>query len=1293
MKYKLLILFLLATTGVMGQAWSSSPAVTTQTRIVSGSGQIRWLWGSTGIVNFHDTLQLKYFKLSPTAVQTVTGFTIPATTGVKDITYLHPNSSSTHDGQTVTVLHIGNSGTAAGFNSSMFDLRVDGRSRFSGLVASDTLFRANAIAFRADTSHIAHSQLFGDTARQTFLTSWSNHHIIHGGATGISAAPDNGYSWDEYGSAKFRAGLNFSGLSSGTVVSGGYIGVNSSNDLVLGSIDPTLYKLKSDSTGNSGFVTQYGLLHNTHIFVGAQTFGDVAATTLTMGGQSEFNARTILRGRTDITDGSSGTAFFIFSNVPLPGITWTQELNSPGTLDFNGVNSGVTSGGIHFSMANSGSIADNSGIFFTKAGSDASHVILGDGTYGTYSGGGSGTLTTISGVNTNGFTWSIANPTTTPAITLTLQNATTSQSGQLTATDWNTFNGKQAAGSYLTSVSGTTNRITSTGGTTPVIDISSTFEALLGKVANPLSQFASTTSAQLAGVLSDESGSGVVAYTVNPVFTTPNLGTPSTLVGTNITGAAAGFTAGNVTTNANLTGPITSVGNATTITSSVALPGSPTTTTQTTGDNTTKIATDAFVNASITTAAGSYVPYTGATTNVNLGTNFIAAGASLTPLTAIHAISTGTSTPRGILSDQNSANTSGARITMRKSRGTPGTPTVITMGDVLGSWTAAGHDGTNYIDAGKVLVTSTGTIGTGIVPSIMELQTMTAAGALADGIKIDQAQALTFGAYTTGIAHLGGSGAVTSSAVNLAGADVTGLLPNSNLANSTISGVSLGGTLAPLTNGVGVLSLNYTGASTLPIIIDTANIASHTYTNRYVLQSQTIAGFDLRGPITLAALTAGTGITLPTNYTGATARNISINQNALLNWTNLQTFQAGINTSGNITGAATGNNTVTSITGANINTAAANYTDNSTAAGVTIGFTSPNVIGIPTITASLATSGSKVTYTNPSTLTILGIPVAGTNTLLTTPIAINVVAGAAVLNGGLYTFTGANTTSNIGVSGGQNAASSSTSGLQFGGATSIMYRAIFNGTSSTNMATGQSYSNVIVGSSPISTFSSGTQAYLANLVVNKLGTVTNGGATTTNSVSFGVFGQSAGGTNKYVGLLYDDAGVGTNNTWFKYGITRVSGLTIDSLTSITTAPTTSAGTPDFLTRNTSTGVIEKIPNSSIPTTQASADLTAQSAAGNVTTFTVGASTATFNISSYINVTAVSVDVIQGQITYTDENNTAQTISLSSLSAIGNSTYSPTTIRAKNATVITVKTNLTTGAGSITFDTGARITQL
>jgi len=65
--------------------------------------------------------------------------------------------------------------------------------------------------------------------------------------------------------------------------------------------------------------------------------------------------------------------------------------------------------------------------------------------------------------------------------------------------------------------------------------------------ANPLSQFASTTSAQLAGVISNETGSGALVFGTSPTLVTPALGTPSALVGTNITGTAAGLTVGATT--------------------------------------------------------------------------------------------------------------------------------------------------------------------------------------------------------------------------------------------------------------------------------------------------------------------------------------------------------------------------------------------------------------------------------------------------------------------------------------------------------------------------------------------------------------------------------------------------------------------------------------------------------------------------------------------------------------------------------------------------------------------------
>jgi hypothetical protein len=84
-----------------------------------------------------------------------------------------------------------------------------------------------------------------------------------------------------------------------------------------------------------------------------------------------------------------------------------------------------------------------------------------------------------------------------------------------------------------------------------------------------LSALAATTSAELAGVITDETGTGSLVFSASPTLTTPDLGTPSALVGTNITGTAAGLTAGSVTTIPNLTGDVTSVGNATSIAAGV----------------------------------------------------------------------------------------------------------------------------------------------------------------------------------------------------------------------------------------------------------------------------------------------------------------------------------------------------------------------------------------------------------------------------------------------------------------------------------------------------------------------------------------------------------------------------------------------------------------------------------------------------------------------------------------------------------------------------------------------------
>ena len=51
-----------------------------------------------------------------------------------------------------------------------------------------------------------------------------------------------------------------------------------------------------------------------------------------------------------------------------------------------------------------------------------------------------------------------------------------------------------------------------------------------------LSQFAATTSAELAGVISDETGTGVLVYNISPSLTTPALGTPTSGTLTNCSG-------------------------------------------------------------------------------------------------------------------------------------------------------------------------------------------------------------------------------------------------------------------------------------------------------------------------------------------------------------------------------------------------------------------------------------------------------------------------------------------------------------------------------------------------------------------------------------------------------------------------------------------------------------------------------------------------------------------------------------------------------------------------------------
>lgn len=125
-----------------------------------------------------------------------------------------------------------------------------------------------------------------------------------------------------------------------------------------------------------------------------------------------------------------------------------------------------------------------------------------------------------------------------------------------------TFTGSVTASTFVGAVTGNvTGNVSGTSGSTTGNAATVTTNANL---TGPITSSGNTTS------VASQTGTGSkFVMDTSPTLITPALGTPSALVGTNISGTAAGLTAGTVTTNANLTGNVTSVGNATTIATGV----------------------------------------------------------------------------------------------------------------------------------------------------------------------------------------------------------------------------------------------------------------------------------------------------------------------------------------------------------------------------------------------------------------------------------------------------------------------------------------------------------------------------------------------------------------------------------------------------------------------------------------------------------------------------------------------------------------------------------------------------
>lgn len=297
-------------------------------------------------------------------------------------------------------------------------------------------------------------------------------------------------------------------------------------------------------------------------------------------------------------------------------------------------------------------------------------------------GGGGGTVTSVSVTSANGFSGSVATATTTPAITLSLQNATTSQSGQLTAADWNTFDGKadkhiptnRQTSDYTLVLSddGKTVEMNSTVATNLTVPNNSTVAFPIGTQISIAQYGSAPANVVAAGGVTLRSQSGALAtpgqFSVIVLYKIGTNewycwdGSPSSILspsfgGTGINNGSKTITlGGNLITsgafnttlavsgsntitfpNANITVARTDAAQTFTgvqtftaapvFSSSFALPNGTTATTQSPSDNSTKIATTAYVDAA---AGGSGTSWALASGGTLTGANTITGSISNT---------------------------------------------------------------------------------------------------------------------------------------------------------------------------------------------------------------------------------------------------------------------------------------------------------------------------------------------------------------------------------------------------------------------------------------------------------------------------------------------------------------------------------------------------------------------------------------------------------------------------------------------------------------------------------------
>ncbi len=473
----------------------------------------------------------KTFTTQP-GLQFFAGGTLVIASDASALNYMNGFITSYNTSTGVLVMNIvatGGSGTHADWNIS-----VSGLQGPSGTVTAVSVASSNGFAG---------SSTGGGAPQLTLSTTVTG--VLKGNGTAISAATAG----TDYSAGTY---LLPTGILKSTTTTGAL-------DIAIAADFPTL---NQNTTGTAAHVTTNANLTGPVTSVGNATTIQPSVVTEAMQSLSDNTTNNVSTSKhgyvpkapgdaTKFLDGSG--AYSVPVTSPLVGTSTTSLAVAMGSTVFT-TQAGLSIGNGQFLIAVSAADATNYmfGTVTSYSGTTLTinvTAISGSGTHadwnifssGPQGASGSGSVSNVSVVSANGLAGSVADPTTTPAITLTLGAITPSTVNALTLAS-------QSIG--FTIAGGTTSK-------TLTVPLSATVSGtntgdqtitLTGDVTGTGTGSFATTVAKIAGTtVIGTTGSGNVAFSTSPTFVTPDLGTPSAGVMTNATGTAASLTAGTAT--------------------------------------------------------------------------------------------------------------------------------------------------------------------------------------------------------------------------------------------------------------------------------------------------------------------------------------------------------------------------------------------------------------------------------------------------------------------------------------------------------------------------------------------------------------------------------------------------------------------------------------------------------------------------------------------------------------------------------------------------------------------------